>query len=85
MFFGCPDAAGTSSAVGQSSSNSSKVWTGSITLGDGYYNLTIEYSSGGSNGALVLRAGNTAAQAQVSVYACALDGIFVQNRVLMQV
>ena len=60
-----PFVAGTSSGVGQSSANSSKVWSGSINLADAYYNITLETHVGGSGGALVLRAGNTAAQAQV--------------------
>ena len=85
MLFGYSAAAGTSSVVGQSSSNISKVWNGSISLGDGYYNLTIEYSAGGSDGALQLRAGNTATQAQVSVYACVLECMFVHARVVVQV
>ena len=34
-------AAGTSTAVGTSSSNSSKVWSGSIPLQIGFWNITI--------------------------------------------
>ena len=66
-----PFVAGTSTGVGQSSANSSKVWTGSISLADAYYNITLESHVGGSGGALLLRAGNTAAQAQVMCSDCA--------------
>lgn len=52
----------------QSTSNSSRLWTGSVSLEDGYHNLTVEYHNGNGQGALIVLAGyNTTGPKAVSV------------------
>ena len=57
----------------QSTSNSSVLWSGSINLPIGYFNLTIEYHNGNGSGALVLQGGYVGSGIQVSLCWYALD------------
>ncbi|KAL0056133.1 hypothetical protein WJX82_008016 [Trebouxia sp. C0006] len=61
----------------QSTINSSYLWSGSINLTIGYYNLTIEYHNGNGNGTFIVRSGYAGLATQVSLCCYACDVILV--------
>lgn len=50
-----------------STANSGKMWSGTIQLELGYYNITVEYHNGNSGGTLILWSGYDAINQQVSL------------------
>lgn len=58
--------AGTQNGT-QSTSNSSVLWSGTISLPIGYYNLTIEYHNGNGSGTFIVRSGYSGETSQVSL------------------
>ena len=68
--------AGTQNGT-QSTINSSYLWSGSITLPIGYYNLTIEYHNGNGSGTFIVRAGYSGSATSVSLCCYAFDVILV--------